>query len=133
MKKIIIEVEPVAKGRPRTKFVAGQVITYTPTKTLEAQQAVYDIVNSKLHQPFKQHVPLRITITFRRTKSIWLAKKETMPFRKPDLDNFIKLVLDSINKDLIPDDAQITTIIAKKRWTDRDYGYIELEIEEDQP
>jgi len=130
--KIIIETEPVPKGRARTKYVNGNVITYTPQHTQEAQQVIFDIVHSKSLTPFKQHTPLRLSVIFRRTKSKWLPKRETMPFRKPDLDNFIKLVSDSINKDLIPDDAQITTIIAQKRWTDKPYGYIELEIEEDQ-
>jgi len=72
-----------------------------------------------------------MTVCFHRTKSIWLPKRERKPFRKADLDNYVKLCLDGINGVLIPDDAQVTTLIASKVWTDKDTGYIELKLEED--
>jgi len=129
--KLTFNVEPVAKGRARTKFINGQVITYTPTKTAEAQLAIQAMIQSRTHKMFPPHTPLKLTATFFRTKSKWLKKCETMPFRKPDLDNFCKLISDSINGLLLPDDAQITTMILKKRWSTNGHGSIELELTED--
>ena len=80
---------------------------------------------------FAIHVPIKMTVCFNRTKSIWLPKRERKPFRKADLDNYIKLCLDGINGILIPDDAQVTTLIASKVWTNKEYGYIQLRLEED--
>ena len=130
--KVILKVEPVAKGRPKTRFFNGQAVTYTPTKTKDAQDAIKAILLEKgIGMQFPPHVPLKMVVTFYRTKSIWLKKKETKPFRKWDLDNAVKLLTDSINGILIEDDAAITTCLAKKRWTDRKYGYIVCEITED--
>jgi Holliday junction resolvase RusA-like endonuclease len=129
--KITIDYEPTPKGRPRTKYVNGQVITYTPQRTHDAQEAIKGILLEYSLDPFPKHTPIKISITFYRTKSKWLPKRETMPFRKPDLDNFNKLLLDSLNGLIFPDDAQITTIIAKKRWSPNNHGYIQVKLEED--
>lgn len=126
-----IDFEPTAKGMPRTKFVNGQVITYMPTKTKEAMEAIKVLITCQAKGKFKSHTPIKLTATFYRTKSKWLPKREVFPFRKPDLDNFTKLLLDSINKSIVPDDAQITTISVSKRWSGNNHGYIVLNLEED--
>jgi Holliday junction resolvase RusA-like endonuclease len=41
------------------------------------------------------------------------------------------LLSDSINGILVADDAQITTINMAKRWTDKEYPYIVMKLEED--
>jgi Holliday junction resolvase RusA-like endonuclease len=129
--EIIIPIEPVAKARSRTALRNGKVRSYTPERTQIAQDFIKTFLQPYKHLCFPVHVPIKMTVVFNRTKSIWLPKKERFPFRKPDTDNFIKLVLDSINTILIPDDAQVTTIVASKRWTDENKGYIFLMLEED--
>jgi Holliday junction resolvase RusA-like endonuclease len=121
----------MAKGRPRTTFQNGHVRTYTPIKTQEAQDFIKARLHKHLSQAFSPHVPIKLTATFYRTKSKWLPKRETKPFRKPDLDNFLKLLLDSIDNMLVPDDAQITSISVRKRWSSNSEGYITLKLEED--
>jgi len=129
---MMIPIEPVAKGRAKTRFINGRALTFTPKKTQEAQEAVGLTVKSIYNTiPFQPHIPLKLTATFYRTKSKWLPKRETLPFRKPDLDNFLKLLLDGINMVAIPDDAQITNMIIKKRWSTNGHGYIEFELSED--
>ena len=132
---ITLDIEPVSKGRPRTRFVNGQAITYTPTKTRIAQDTIkLLLVEYKSQCEYSRDTPLKLTATFYRTKSKWLKgkqKKEKLPVRKPDLDNFDKLLLDSINGLLVEDDAQITHIDAKKRYSSNGHGYIELELSED--
>jgi len=47
--------------------------------------------------------------------------KESSPLHKtsrPDLDNYIKLVFDALNKVYYLDDSQITNIIATKQYSD---------------
>lgn len=131
--KLMIDFEPKPKGRPRTKFINGQVITYNPTKTQEAQDAIYTIIANTCHDSFPKHTPLKMTVTFFRCKSKWLPKYEKLPFRKPDLVNFEVLLDDAIPKSIVPDDAQFTSCIARKRWSPTGRGYIELTIEEDTP
>jgi len=129
--ELIIPIEPVAKARSRQSFHNGKVHSYTPERTQVAQDFIKTFLQPYKDQCFPAHVPVKMTVIFNRTKSIWLAKKEKKPFRKPDTDNFIKLVLDSINTILIPDDAQVTSILACKRWTDENRGYTFLRLEED--
>lgn len=129
--ELTILAEPTSKGRPRTAFRNGSVRTYTPDRTRLAQEYIVDLLQGYKELCFVAHVPVKLTCVFYRTKSVWLPKRETLPMRKPDLDNFLKLLSDSINHILVADDAQITTINMAKRWTRRKYGYIALRIEED--
>lgn len=131
--KLTIDYEPTPKGVPRTKFVNGTVITYYHWKTTEALEAIRALIKDMNLEPFPKHTSVKLTVTFYRRKSVWLPKKEQIPFRKPDLDNFLKLTLDTITGTLIYDDAQITSINAKKRWSPNNHGYIELLLEEDTP
>jgi Holliday junction resolvase RusA-like endonuclease len=88
---------------------------------------------------FEEHVPVKMSVTFWRTKPKWCPKGmnksdwriSTLPERKPDTDNLLKWLLDSMNGILVADDAQITTLTAKKRWSDNGHGRIEIDLQED--
>ena len=129
--ELIIPIEPVAKARARTAVRNGVVRSYTPERTQIAQDFIKNFLQPYKGQCFPIHVPIKMTVIFHRTKSVWLPKKERKPFRKADLDNYCKLCLDGINGILIPDDAQVTTLVASKVWTDKNKGYIELKLEND--
>jgi Holliday junction resolvase RusA-like endonuclease len=130
--RITITEEPVPKGRARTIVCNGQVRTYNPERTENAQDAIsWHLMMRHAEDCFPKDTPLKLTAIFYRTKSKYLPKRETLPFRKPDLDNYLKMLLDSMNSILFYDDAQITTMHIRKRWTDKDMGYIEIRLEED--
>lgn len=130
--KVTIPLDPVAKARARTAFKNGKVRSYTPDKTKDAEILVASHLWEKYHEVcFDRRIPVKLTVVFYRVKSKWLPKRETLPFRRPDLDNFGKLVCDSINGLLIVDDAQITTLNLKKRWSNDSCGYIDIKLEED--
>jgi Holliday junction resolvase RusA-like endonuclease len=129
--RITIQTEPTAKGRPRVAFRNGFARTYTPEKTQTAQEFIKARLMRHKEDAFPPLVPVRLSCTFYRTKSVYLPKRETMPFRKPDTDNFLKLLLDSIDGILVPDDAQITTVSVRKRWSPTGEGYITLKLEPD--
>lgn len=129
--RITIANEPVAKGRPKTRLINGEVRTYTPHKTKQAQISITDRLARHQDKAFVSHIPVKLTVIFFRTKSKYLPARETLPFRKPDLDNFLKLVIDAMNGVLIADDAQITSITTKKRWSNNGHGHIEIRLEKD--
>ncbi len=129
--KLIIDIEPVAKGRPRISFRDGKVRGYTPQKTQEAQDYIKAVLAEYKDKMFPAHVPVKLTVTFWRKKPKWTLKREFMPVRKSDLDNYVKLISDSINGILVKDDAQIVSVEAKKRWSSIGKGYIQLELCED--
>jgi Holliday junction resolvase RusA-like endonuclease len=129
--RITIKIEPTPKGRARTTWQAGHIWTFTPQRTNDYENELK--LKLKRHQDecFAPGIPVKLTCTFFRTKSKYLPQRETMPYRKSDLDNYLKALLDCLNGILVADDAAITTIHARKRWTDKEYGYINIRLEED--
>ncbi len=129
--RFTLDVEPVPKGVPRVKWINGRAISYYHWKTTEALEAIRTLIKDMNLAPFPKYTPIKMEVTFWRTKSKWLPKREQFPFRKPDNTNFIKLIEDCLSGIIIEDDAAITTIIAKKRWSQNRHGYIEVSLEED--
>ena len=129
--ELTIPIEPVAKARSRTALRNGKVRSYTPERTQIAQDFIKTFLQPYKDQCFPIHVPIKLTATFFRHKSVWLPRREKMPFRKSDLDNYAKLVCDCLNGILIPDDAQLTSMDIKKRWSPNGEGYIIIKLEED--
>lgn len=131
----IIPVEPTPKGVPRVKFIKSggkaRIVTYYHWKTTEALEAIRALIKDMNLKPFPPHIPIRMEVTFWRTKSRWLPRRETLPFRKPDSSNFTKLLEDCLSGIIVPDDAQFTTSLIKKRWSPNGHGYIEVELTED--
>ena len=130
MKLLRLETEPVPKGRAKTIMRGGRVWSFTPKHTKDAEAIIRALVQEQISNIYPQYAPLSLTVTFYRTKLPHILKSETIPVRKPDLDNYIKTVLDALSGIAFPDDAQISTIIARKRWS-MDGGYITIELVED--
>jgi len=126
-----IPVEPIAKARARTAFKNGKVFSYTPTKTREYEDTLRLYLNNAGIPPYSEHEALSLEVTFYRTKSKEIPKNEDKPVRRPDLDNLVKSMLDALMPNIVPSDAQITTIVSHKRWTNEASGYILLSITPD--
>ena len=129
--RIIIAEEPVALARSRVTFNNGKVHSYLPEKSLTAMAAIKVRLVRYQERMFRKGIAVKVTLGFYRSKSKWLPRHETLPFRKPDLDNMIKLVCDASVGYLFEDDSQITTLSARKRWTTKNYGYITIKVEQD--
>ena len=112
--------EPVSKGRPR--FGRGK--TYTPAKTIAAETFIQLCATQKGVLKM-MNGPLRLTVTFSMgIPKSWSAKKKEeaelgniRPTGKPDLDNLIKLVGDSLEKaGVYRNDSQIVEVKAVKKY-----------------
>lgn len=129
--QVIILVEPTPKARPRHTAKSGRVITYTPEKTRMAeariQSKIQDTVMDK--GTFGEGVPIRMEAIFYRLRPKSSSKKVKMPVKRPDLDNYFKLVTDALEKYAYQDDSQITTVVMRKRFGSP--PRIELTLEDD--
>jgi Holliday junction resolvase RusA-like endonuclease len=128
--RLVIPVEPTAKGRPRVvRGKNGHSVTYTPDKTVNAEERIRWHLREHGVRPFAEKVALTVSLTFwvQKPKT---AKKTAQPVTRPDLDQYVKLVLDACNGFLWHDDSQVVEIIARK-----DYGEpsIVLDVREDDP
>lgn len=134
---VVMMVEPVAKARARVTFRDGLVHSYTPDKTKAAELEIRLTIQQHLIHSlnfngnstyFPAEMPLKVTATFVIPRPKTAPKNRGLPVTRPDLDNYVKC-LDACNMLLWVDDAQLTTILMKKR-----YGLmpaIYLRVEED--
>lgn len=118
---LIIEGEPVAKGRPRFSVRGGYIRTFTPEKTKNFEEIVGTIARLKIKKPFPKETPLRLQIKFYMPipKSLSQKKQDALQgawyLKKPDLDNLIKIV-DGLNCIAWEDDCQVCKIDAWKLY-----------------
>ncbi len=121
--KVTIPMEPVAKGRP--KFTK-RGFAYTPAKTKDAEKFIRAFVSG--YPKFATGLPLAMSIDFYLSKPKSVGKKREFPTTRPDIDNYCKLILDSLNGVLFHDDGQIIRLLARKEYGSP--SRIEISIEE---
>lgn len=130
--EITIPGKPVPKGRPRFNMKTGRI--YTPKATSQAEFYIRQWIATN-HYPyfqkyndFKGMVHLNIEYHLKYPSHLKMSERVERTFHKlkPDLDNFVKLTIDAINKVLFEDDSQIGMITAQKLQTDNPRTIIEI-------
>lgn len=104
-------IDPVPKARPR---LARSGHCYTPAKTATFERQVARLSDewvpvTKLEGPLS----LRVGFYLKKPKST----KRTYPHCRPDLDNYIKAIMDGLSAFWV-DDAQVIRIYAEKVYTE---------------
>ena len=117
-----IDGEPVGKARPRMNTRTGRA--YTPDKTRIYEEYTKMLYRSKVKHYFEGYVRLTIKAFYGIARSDSKKIKEQKvnntlrPSKKPDIDNVIKLIADSLNGIAYKDDTQIVEIEAIKYYSD---------------
>lgn len=112
-----IAMEPRGKGRHRTTK-AG--FSYPDPKTASAENLIKLKVASEWRDaPLDEALCVEVVAYFARPKS--KPKRVLLPTGKPDVDNLLKTILDSLNKILWRDDAVVASATAKKRYCDEEF------------
>lgn len=126
MKQIAFTVpgEPKGKGRPR--FMRNGH-TYTPKDTAAYEEFVKVEFRRQCGKVyFDKGVPLKMNLvacfgvprSASRAKRQSMLKGEILPTKKPDIDNVIKIISDSLNGIAYYDDAQIVEAKAQKYYSE---------------
>lgn len=108
------------KGRPRVNSYTGQVYTPTATKDYEYLVEQYFLLKYPKFIPIEGRLSVKIKAIFGIPKSTKkqdiqkMLENEISPTKKPDIDNIVKIILDSMNKFAFKDDTQITSLIVEK-------------------
>lgn len=114
-------ISPVAASRPRvSKWGAYFTGTYKDFRN-EAKPIVLDITKGWKPTDNKLWVYVGVYPTKPKTSKL--------QYPRPDIDNYLKSILDLCNGVVWKDDAQIVFIEATKAWAKSD-GYFTLEIKE---
>lgn len=129
--KLEIKGKPLGKGRPRL----GRYSTYTPEKTKNYEEYVklcymnkYNIKQTPTEKPLKA----KITAFFEVPTSYSKKKKKELIGQphttRPDIDNIVKIILDSLNGLAYKDDNQIAKLEVEKVYGEE--AKVVLEITE---
>lgn len=106
----VLEIKPIAKGRPRF----GKGFAYTPSKTRQYENEVAQLLKKQYWGlPLKGPISVAITFLFERPKK---PKHSVWHIVKPDADNLTKGVCDSANGIIWEDDAQVCELRVFKKY-----------------
>lgn len=117
----------MAQGRPRFTTINGHARAYDAPKSSGFKNLVAMIANENMRgQPLSEKpIELRLTVT-RSIPSSWSKKKKLQaqdgqlaPTSRPDLDNYLKAVLDALNGIVFKDDSQVVILSALKQYGDK--------------
>jgi len=121
-----VPVTPVAKARPRVTMRGGRPHAYTPKKSADYEKAVAEAcdVEAPLEGPLSMHINLYLPIpaSWSKSKTIDAACGKIMPTSRPDVDNYAKAVLDSLNGIAYADDSQVVDLRVVKQYARKDTG-----------
>lgn len=123
----------IGKGRPRLNTYTG--IVYTPTKTKDYETLVeeYFLLKYPRFKVLESRLKVSIIAYFAIPKSTKksdineMLENNISPTKKPDIDNIVKIVLDSMNRFAFKDDIQITKLDVEKRYGLEEKIYIKIE------
>lgn len=119
--------EPQGKGRPRFARAGNYVRTYTPDKTAAYENLVkleYERQCRGRKFGDTEQLDLRIFAYYGVPQSVSKKKKGQMfegiirPSKKPDMDNVVKVIADSLNNVAYKDDTQIVDAMVRKFYSD---------------
>ena len=119
----------VAKGRPRTVKRGNKTITYTPNKTRDYEDYVRSVASQYAPKELLKGA-LEVELHFFLQRPKTLPKRVVHHIKRPDVDNFCKLILDSLEPRkkckkaqnplegaMYENDAQIVSL-----WVTKQYG-----------
>lgn len=116
--------EPRGKGRPRFNRSAGAAYTDRETKAYEETiVAFFRKSYGGFRYPDTAFLSVSVTALLPIPKSATKAQRaamaagETLPSRKPDVDNVQKVVLDALNGVAYKDDARVVDLHGYKRYS----------------
>jgi Holliday junction resolvase RusA-like endonuclease len=122
MPEWVFPISPIAASRPRISrhgaYFAGPYKQFRKDMINLVPEILGDM--EPLEGPLKVDVELYVT----------RPKKTKLIAPKADIDNYLKAILDSMNKYLWVDDTQIAEIYAIKQWTLKDEtGYFTIGVD----
>jgi len=110
----VIPIDPIPWKRPGQSRYGR----FDLQKAVKDQLRAIFIRGMDKHQPLLGKVHLSLIFHMPIPKSLPKKERDGWHSKKPDLDNLIKLVLDSMNGICFRDDSQVCFIIAMKGYSD---------------
>ena len=131
---VVFEVpgEPRGKGRPR---FTRDGHPYTDSETRAYEKKIVAYYRQKLggfRWPDAEFISVSVVAYYEipksATKAVAAAMREgkSLPSKKPDIDNVLKIVLDALNGVAYKDDSKVVSVSGKKIYSDTPKLVIEM-------
>ena len=123
----------IGKGRPSLNSYTGVVYTPTRTKDYESLVEQYFLLKYPRFKALEGRIKVSIIAYFsipkttKKTDINEMLENNISPTKKPDIDNIVKAILDSMNKFAFKDDNQITKLEVEKKYAIEDKVYVKIE------
>jgi len=122
MPKWVFPISPVAASRPRVSR-RGAYFTGPYKYFRQDMRKLVPEVIGKSFEPIETPVSVELDLFVKRPKETKLGCP------KPDIDNYIKAIFDSMNEYLWYDDTLVQEVYARKRWAPKsEAGYFVLDL-----
>ena len=126
-KQFVIKLEPMAQSRPRFARRGRGVVAYEKKEMKTWRAECLKLIEEVFETKDLIEGPLKIDATFyiRPPKYILLKKKlkerleaeKILCSKKPDIDNYLKALLDSMTGIVFKDDGQVVECSARKLYS----------------
>lgn len=130
---IIIEGKPEPQLRPRATRIGNSIRLYDPKTTKDYKNYVKLSAKQQwTKKPLEGALTVNMDIYRQIPKSTSKKRrklkndKEIRPIVKPDIDNYTKGILDSLNGIVWKDDSQVVSLVANKYYSDN--PRVEIEV-----
>lgn len=132
--KLVINEIPKPQPRPRIAVRGIYAHAYEPKSITKYKRLVADKYRSEHRQQLPLSGALSVDLRFYRPiqKSISKAERQrrllgqSLPTVRPDIDNYVKAILDALNGLAFKDDSQIAVLYARKLYSDEPRTEIEI-------
>lgn len=132
--KLTIPVEPQPQSRPRFTARGRYVHAYENKKITMYKRMVAATYQSYFGTVKPTEKAIAVDVVFYRPVQKSISKIErqrrltgkSLPAIKPDIDNYVKAILDALNGVAFRDDKQIISLNAKKLYSDKPRTEIEI-------
>lgn len=134
MIRFTIPGEVIPQGRPRFARTRNGVRAYDPARSREYKSFVqWSTFQLWPEKPLDGPLSVRI-VEYRAIPASWSKKRRAealagviRPTGRPDMDNVIKAILDSLNGRMWHDDSQVVSLHAEKRYAETPRAEVEIE------
>ena len=111
MHSLYFDVPPAPKLRPRFSRQGNKVRVHKPAVTKKFEKMINTLAKDQWKaEPLTGPIKVELTFYITRPKSV----KRKHPTVRPDVDNYVKSVLDGMNQVVYGDDCQIISLTAHK-------------------
>lgn len=131
-----IEINPLPYARPRTSYKINGMYDPRAAYKKQVKKLIKEIIDNKDFNIALGEVKVEAIFYLNAPKTITESKKKSLlaslfflkPLTRPDVDNYLKPVFDSMNGTIYKDDGQITSVNTVKVYTNKDQSYIHMNI-----